>query len=230
MLDLAARAGNWTAGTGEPLGGRDLDRIEQWERERNQTRAWAHQYVYETVAADIDRFLAASHAARRWRRLRRRALSTAVVLLVLAGTGWFMISRFMAQQQELARTQDALVEAARASQALERQADDIKAVTERETRDFQTELVANRAGYTEPGPTVSTQKPRLYVQVRSKDAREGVRGLEKKLQAQGGPLPRPQNPSTPARPSPSCATSARTSSRRRRRFSRPCSRRSDTRG
>ena len=192
LLDLAARAGNWTAGTGEPLGGRDLDRIEQWERERNQTRAWAHQYVDETVAADIDRFLAASHAARRWRRLRRRALSTAVVLLVLAGTGWFMISRFMAQQQELARTQDALVEAARASQALERQADDIKAVTERETRDLQTELVANRAGYTEPGPTVSTQKPRLYVQVRSKDAREGVRGLEKKLQAQGVLLPRPQ--------------------------------------
>jgi hypothetical protein len=197
LLEVAERARNWKAGTGELLSGLDFVRIEQWARERNQTRAWARHYVNDATHADVDAFLQASRAAD-WKRVRTRRLlwssAALLLLLVAAATVLSLIQRQRAALATAALAQQQVVLAQEQAKAVERTTDAVTDASAQEVRSLQTELAAGvySSLYTSSSPSAVVLKPRLYIQVRSGEARDAVRDLAAKLRAAGIEVPATQ--------------------------------------
>jgi WD40 repeat protein len=100
FLTLAERARLWESGRAELLMGADLTGALEWNRQRNQSAAWAEHYADGSELARVGLFVDASErrqrdvAVSRTRERRRRLLMrTAAIVAVVAGLAVFTFYR-----------------------------------------------------------------------------------------------------------------------------------------
>jgi len=87
FLYLLERAASWKAGKGALLPGLDLTEAVEWNRQRNQTAAWANHYAGERAMETVLEFIAASQAQERKRAFRAKLnfwIAAALALLFAA--------------------------------------------------------------------------------------------------------------------------------------------------
>jgi AAA ATPase domain len=192
LVEVVERAKNWKAGAGELLSGLDFVRIEQWNRERNQTRAWAQHYIDDASLADAEAFIKASAAAEWKRQLKRRVLWGAA-----AGLGLFVVATtvfvlFWRQQAAESTAVNALKQEEQA-RAGERTKGAIATAYAQEVLTLQTELARRGSDTVPPPPSPTSElKPRLYIQVRSPKARDDMSALAMTLRGKGIDVPATQ--------------------------------------
>jgi hypothetical protein len=200
LFDVAERARNWRAGTGELLTGLDLVRVDDWDRTRNRTAAWAQHYVDEATDRDVRDFVAASRVKQRRRRIVKIVLWCAAVGIVVVVAGWMAHDAIQAQREA----------ATEARKELKEKVYELETANEQELARAQTEAalrapapslsVSPTAPAPSPspeaskasGPPASELAPRVYIQVRRQAELARVRELTGALQKAGFVVPRPE--------------------------------------
>lgn len=181
LLSVAERARNWKDGVGEVMRGRDLEHVREWNGRRNRNAAWALHYVDEPTLENVEDFIAESEARdARQRRNRRIALwGTAVVLVALAAGA---LSWYLDLQREV--FERAQREAEAQAQSLEGTAQQALSAADVSTAELQRlqSTLAVRNTPPAPGAGASTLRPRVYIQVRSREQADSLEVLKARLE------------------------------------------------
>jgi hypothetical protein len=195
LLGVAERARDWTDNRAEPLTGRDFDRVSDWDRRRNKTRAWALHYIDEPTADAVEKFLAESQRQEKARLLKRRLMFSGTVALAVMALVWiaFAYVQNLRRQEAAAR---AVAEAeANAARATAETAEQAAEASENELQKVQSALVVERSApaAAAPGPITATgAKPRVYIQVRTGADTAKLDTLKRALAQAGFDVPKEQ--------------------------------------
>jgi hypothetical protein len=207
LVEVAERARNRQDQSGELLTGLDLARVEDWDRHRNKTAAWAEHYVDGATFGDALAFIEASRLNERQlkeqarlearaRVRRRRAVAFAAAAVIVAAIGYGLVSYFREQQRLQTLTAQRAVAVAEAEQ---QQAETLRAQAERDLVAAQTEVVQAKAASTPApppalgsAPAPSEVAPRVYIQVLNQDELLRARSLAAPLRDAGFVVPRPE--------------------------------------
>jgi hypothetical protein len=196
LLSVAERARDWSDNHAEPLAGRDFDRVADWDRRRNTSRAWALHYVDAPALDAVERFLGESRRKEKARLLKRRLMLSVTALLgivaLIWAAGWYIESR-QKEAHRLRLVAEAEAEAARAAAE----------GSESELRRVQSALVvqgSERSTAPSPAPSLPSPgvrssvavRPRVYIQVRSRAEAAKLDALRRALVQAGFDVPREQ--------------------------------------
>ena len=195
LLSVAERARDWTDNRAEPLTGRDFDRVSDWDRRRNKTRAWALHYIDEPAADAVEKFLDESRRKEKARLFKRRLMFSGKVLLGVMALIWIALAYVQNLQREAERTR-ALAEAeASAARASAETAEKAAEVSENELQKVQSALVVQGSApvAAAPGPVpAASARPRVYIQVRTGADTTKLNALKRALTQAGFDVPREQ--------------------------------------
>ena len=200
LLELADRARNKKAGSGELLRGQDVVRVDEWDRSRNRAPAWAKHYVDEATLTDVVAFVEASRARERRRVRSRIGRWVTIGLLVVTSVGVLVVNRIREQQRQ---QREIALEQQRKLQRERNEEESRRAQAEAELVAAQTAVVQARVdSASAPGgallggrgsrPTASEQTPRVYTQVRDQADVSRARALAASLEQAGFIVPRPE--------------------------------------
>jgi hypothetical protein len=192
LIEVAERAANRKARSGELLAGKDLARVEDWDRSRNKSAAWATHYVDAGTMTDVLAFVQDSRRKERKRVLWRRVGWSAAGLflfMVLATSYYQTLSLARAQEESERQRAETAEENQKKAEAEQSKVEgDLQRVVQTDL--VQADVRAATAGVSKT-PS-SALKPRLYMQVRSEaEARRSSR-LSARLEKAGYVVPKPE--------------------------------------
>ena len=195
LLSVAERARNWSEGRGEPLAGRDLDRVLDWDRRRNQNPAWARHYLDDPAVQDVERFLAESRRQEAARLRKRRLLLSGMVLLGIMALVWAAGYYIEIRQKEARQARLAAEAEAAAARSTAAQAETQAEVSAIELQRVQSALVlqGSTPSAAPPGPSATSAttfvKQRVYIQVRTQADANRLDDVKKALLQAGLAVP-----------------------------------------
>jgi hypothetical protein len=195
LLSVAERARDWTDNRAEPLTGRDFDRVSDWDRRRNKTRAWALHYIDEPTADAVEKFLAESRRKEKARLLKRRLMFSGKVALAVMALVWIAIAYVQNLHREAAAARAAAEAEAHAARATAETAEKAAESSENELQKVQSALVVERSSPAArvPGPiTAASAKPRVYIQLRTGADAARLDTLKRALAQAGFDVPKEQ--------------------------------------